>query len=65
MCGGSVLPVPTALPRTLQLQTSDVKPTPDYTGVHPIVWREPLPKEVSMSLVSWVKLTGQVTNIDM
>ena len=51
--GGSVLPVPIAVPRTLQLHPSTAKATPGPTGAHPIVCRTPFPEYVSASLVSW------------
>ena len=65
MCQGVVNPGPTAVPRTLQPQPRAVKPTPDTTGAHPIVWRATLPKDVSTSLVSWKNPDSQVTNSDL
>ena len=53
MCGGVVLPGPTATPRTLPPQTSAAQPSPNPTGAHPIVWRMPFPKVIVESLVSW------------
>ena len=38
MCGGVVLPGPTAIPRILPLQPSAVRPSPDPIAAHPIVW---------------------------
>ena len=53
MCGGVVLPGPTSPPQTLLPQPSAARPSPTPTGEHPIVWRMPLPKDITESLVSW------------
>ena len=52
MCGGVVLPGPTATPITLPPQPSAARPSPNPTGAHPIVWRMPFPKDIVESLVS-------------
>ena len=65
MCAGSVIPVTTSVPQTLQLQTIIVKATPYPTGEHPIVWRDIFPEDMSASLVSWENPTGKVTNSDI
>ena len=52
MCGGEVLMVPTAIPRTFKPQTIAEKQTPDPTGVQTIVWRAPFPEDASTSLMS-------------
>ena len=43
MCGGVVLPVPSAIPCVLQNQHSAALPSKDKLSVHPIVWRVPFP----------------------
>ena len=53
MCRGSVLPLPTTVPWTLQPQPSDVKITPHPMGVHSIFLRTLFLNDVSMSMVSW------------
>ena len=65
ICGGTVLTVPTISPLTLQPQPSAVQPTPNPTGLHPIVWLYLFPEDVSASLLLWGKPTGKVTNSDL
>ena len=65
MYGGVVLPGPTATPRTLLLQPSDVRPSPKLMGAHPIVWRMPFPKDIVESLVSWTNPQGTVNNFEL
>ena len=62
MCGGMVLPGPTATLRTFPPQPSVVRPSPNPTGAHPIVWRMPFPKDIVKSLVSWTNPQGTVNN---
>ena len=52
MCGGVVLPGPTAIPQELTSQTSAAQPSPNPKGAHPIVWSMPFPKDIVESLVS-------------
>ena len=65
MCGGVVLPGPTATPITLPPQPSAERPSPNPTGVHPIVWRMPFPKDIVESLVSWTNPQGTVNNSEL
>ena len=51
MCGGSVLPGPTALPQKLHPQTRAAQKTPDTTGAHPNFWQENSPTDVLVSLI--------------
>ena len=46
MCGGVVLPGPTATPRTLPPHPSAAQPSPHPTNSHPIVWRMTFPKDI-------------------
>ena len=62
---GEVLPGPTAVPWTLQLQPSAANKTLDPTEAHPIFWCAQFPKDLSVSLVSWENPTNQVTNSDL
>ena len=45
MCGGVVLPRPTAIPWILLLQPSAAQPSPNPTASHPVVCRVPFPKD--------------------
>ena len=65
MCGGSVLMVSTTVPRKLQPHPRAAKPTPDPARVHRKFLRAPFPEDVSVSLVSWEKTTGHVTNSEL
>ena len=60
-----MLPGPTATPRTLPPQPSAARPSPNPTGVHPIVWRMAFPKEIVESLVSWTNPQGTVNNSEL
>ena len=40
MCGGSVLPGPTVVLRTPQMQPRSAATSPEPVGAHPIVWWE-------------------------
>ena len=65
MCGGVVLPGPTATPRTLPPQRIGARPSPNPTGAHPIVWRMPFLKDIVESLVSWTNPQGTVNNSEL
>ena len=65
MCGGVVLPVPTAIPRVLPPQPSATRPSLNPTVSHPVVRRVSLPKYVVESLVSWTKLQRKVNNYEL
>ena len=62
MCGGVVLPGPTAIPRSLPPQPSAARPSPNPNRAHPIVWRMTLPKDIVDYLVSWTNPRGTVNN---
>ena len=53
MCGGEVLPGPTAVPQTPQLHPDNAATSLDPTGAHPIVWREHFPADITAQMVSW------------
>ena len=65
MCGGVVLPGPTATPLTLPPHPSDERPSPNPLGAHPIVWHMPFPKDIVESLVSWTNPQGTVNNSEL
>ena len=65
MCKGMVLPGPTATPWTLPPQPSAVRPSPNPTGAHPIVWRMPFPKDIVESLVSSTNPQETVNNSEL
>ena len=65
MCGGVVLPGPTATPRKLPPQPSAARPSPNPTRSHKIVWRMPFPKFIVDSLVSWTNPQGTVNNSEL
>ena len=62
MSGGVVLPGPTVIPRSLQLQPSAARPPPNPNCDHPIVWRMNFPKYIVDSLVSCKNPQGTVNN---
>ena len=62
MCGGSVLPRPTVVPRTPQNQPSTVSTSLQPVGAHPIVWQDHFPTEITAQLVLRDNPEGQVTN---
>ena len=49
MCGGEVLPGPTAVPRTHQLQPDAVAAAPDPAGAQPIAWQVNYPHKLQHS----------------
>ena len=53
MCGGAVLPGPTAVPRTSQQQPSAAATSPEPAGEHPILWRANFTADITDQLVSW------------
>ena len=53
MCGGVVLPGPSAFPRVLQKQSSAALPSKDKLAAHPIVWRVPYPQDIFDRLVTY------------
>ena len=57
MCGGVVLPVPSAFPCVLQKQPSAVLPSREKLAAHPIVWRVPYPQDIVNRLVTY-KIPG-------
>ena len=63
--GSSVLPGPTASPRTLQPQHCATHQTPEYTWAHLIFWRALSPVDVLAFHVSWDNPNGNVTNSDL
>ena len=65
MCGGVVLPGPTAVPRTLPPQPSAARPAQGEPAAHPIVWRASFPPDIVQALVSWTNPTGTVNNSDL
>ena len=65
MCGGVVLPGPTATQRTFTPQPSAARPSTNPTGAHPIVWRMPFPKDIVDSLVSWKNPQETVNNSEL
>ena len=65
MCGGSVLPGPTAVPWTSQPQPSTVATSMKPAGTHPIVWRAHFPTDIIAQLVSWGNPEVQFTNSDL
>ena len=62
MCIGVVLQGPTTIPWVLPPQSSAVRPSPNPTAAHTVVWRELFPKYVVESLVSWTNPQGIVNN---
>ena len=62
MCGGVVLPGPTAIPQELPPQPSAARPSPNPKWEHPIVWHMPFPKYIVDSLVSWENPQETVNN---
>ena len=65
MCGGVVIPGPTAIPRIFPPQPSSARRSPNPIVSHPIVWRTPFPKDIVNSLVSWTNLQGTVNNLEL
>ena len=65
MCGGMVLPGPTAIPQELPPQPSAVRPSPNPKGEPSIVWRMPFPKDIVDSLVIWTNPQGTVNNSEL
>ena len=62
MCGGMVLPGPTAIPWSLLPQPSSMPPSPKPNRAHPIVWCMPFPKDILDSLISCTNPQGTVNN---
>ena len=65
LCGGVVLPGPTAIPQSLPPQPSAARTSPNPNGAHPIVWRIPFSKYIVDSLVSWTNPKGTVNNSEL
>ena len=65
MCGGMVLPGPTAISRILPPQSSAARPSTNPKGSHPIVWRMPFHKDIVDSLVSCTNPQGTVNNSEL
>ena len=65
MCGGVVLPGPTAIPCSFTPQPRAAQPSPNPNGSHPIVWRMPFPKDILDSLVSWTNPRGAVNDSEL
>ena len=53
MCGGVVLPGPSAVPRFLHNQPSAALPSKYKLAAHPIVWRVPYPQDIVDRLVTY------------
>ena len=62
MCGGVVLPGPSAVPRVLQKQTSASLPSKDKLATHPIVWRVPYPQDIVDRLITYKNPRGYINN---
>ena len=65
MCGGVVLPGPSAVPRVLQKQPSSALPSKDKLAAHPIVWRVPYPQNIVDRLVTYKNPGGDINNLDL
>ena len=65
MCGGAVLPVPTAVPWTPQYQPSSAATSQDPAIANPILWRAHFPADITAQLVSWGNPEVQITKIDL
>ena len=65
MCGGMVLPGPTAMTRVWMPQPSAAHPPPNPTAAHPVVCKAPLPKEDVDSLISRTNPQGTVKNSEL
>ena len=65
MCGGVVLPGPSAIPRVLQNQPSADLPSKDKLAAHPIVWRVPYPQDIINCLVTYKNPGGDINNSDL
>ena len=65
ICGGSVLPEPTEVPRTTQQHPKSAAISLEPAGVHPIVYQANFPADITAQLVSWGNQEGQVTNSDL
>ena len=65
MCGGAVLPGPTTVSRTPQLQPSAATTSPETAYAHPIVRWAHFLADITVQLVSWGKSEVQVTNSEL
>ena len=61
LCGGVVLPRPSAVPLVLQKQPSAALPSKDKLAAHPIVWRVTYPQDVVDPLVTYKNPGGTST----
>ena len=59
MCGGVVLPGPSAVPRVLQKQPSAALLSKNKLAANPIVWRVPYPQDVVDRLVTYKNPGGR------
>ena len=65
MCGGVVLPGPSAFPRFLQKQHSAALPSKDKLDAHPIVWCVPYTQDIVDRLVTYKNPGGDINNSDL
>ena len=65
MCGGVVLPGPSAVPRVLQKHPSASLPSKEELAAHPIVWRVPYPQDIVNRLVTYKNPGGDINNSDL
>ena len=65
MCGGVVLPGPSAAPRVLQKHPIADLPSKDKLTAHPIVWSVPYPQDVVDRLVTYKTPGGDINNSDL
>ena len=65
MCGGVVLPGPSAVPRFLQKHPSAALPSKDKLTAHPIVWRVLYPQDVVDHLGTYKNPWGGINNSDL
>ena len=65
MCGGVVLPGPSAVPRVLQKHPSAALPSKDKLAAHPIVWSVPYSQDIVDRLVTYKNPGGDINNSDL
>ena len=65
MCGGVVLPGPSAVHRVLQKQPSTALPSKEKLAAHPIVWRVPYPQDIVDRLVTYKNPGDDIINSDL
>ena len=65
MCGGVVLPGPSAVPSVLQKQLSAALPSKDKLDAHPIVWSVSYPQNVVDRLITYKNPGEDINNSDL